>query len=395
MNETGARRTRVCVVLDSHWDALMGGAEYQVKCLIELLAARDDVEVFLVCRFCPSSTEAAGYRIVRFGRARKHGRLRMLMDLPSLYRTLTTLRPDVVYQRCLLPFTGACAAYCRRHGAKLVFHIAHDRDVTPAGRFPRGPYGLLQAAARRIGELGMRRADAIVAQTKRQAAQLRAAYGLEAALVVGNFHPLPDGETPAPPRERKRVVWIANFKSFKRPERFVDLAEALRDRSDVELVMIGRPGPPSQYGPLHERIARLPNLRYLGELPFDRVNDEIAASDLLVNTSDAEGFPNTFIQAWLRGVPVVSCFVDPDGCLSTAGTGVLVGAVERLPDVVRVLLDDPQSRAELGRKARAYARAHHTVASAEPLLDLLTTISKDPAGFFYTSRDCRLSKAAN
>src|SRR5690606_27535435 len=151
------------------------------------------------------------------------------------------------------PFTGVCAYYCRRHGAKLVFHVAHDRDVSPAARPPLNLYGLLHSIARRIGELGMRRADHVIVQTKHQANLLRTVFGLDPTLIVRNFHPLPDEHQRAA-RDRKRVIWVANFKTFKHPERFVALAEALEKRSDIEFVMIGRPGEPTQYRALHERI---------------------------------------------------------------------------------------------------------------------------------------------
>lgn len=365
------RRGRAAFVIDWHWEAVIGGAQYQAGRLLELLLERGDVDVDYVSRFVPRNLERAGYRIVPFGKCTSRGRLRMLLDLPSLYRTLRRLGPRVVYQRCLTPFTGACAWYCRRHGAKLVYHIASDRDVGKPLPFKWAPHGLLQWLAHRIGLYGLRRADIIVAQTEQQAKTLRAEHGIDASLVVRNFHPVPEMRLAGTRHGRARVIWVANFKPFKRPDIFADLAEALSHRKDVDFVMIGRPGPPERFAALHARIARTGNLRYLGELPIERVEEEIAASDLFVNTSLHEGFPNTFIQAWLRGVPVVSCFVDPDGCLSSGGAGVHAGGEQRLVEVVENLLDDRARLRALGLAARDYALAHHSPSGARPLVELL------------------------
>jgi glycosyltransferase involved in cell wall biosynthesis len=362
-------KTRLCIVMASHWAAHMGGAQYQAKCILDVLIKRPDLEIFYLARRTPDDLRQYGYEIVRFGSSRR-GVGRFLTDLLSLYRALRRLRPAVVYQRGLKAYTGACALYCARHRARLVFHIAHDSDVSPARFAKWGPGTLVRRLERRIAEYGLRRANVIVAQTSDQVAMLRCGFGLEATAVVPNFHPIPAVDDSPRGGSRTRIIWVANFKKRKNPEIFVDMAEAFSGRRDVEFVMIGRAGGQA-YARLHERMKQLGNLEYLGELPIERVNEELARSDIFVNTSSAEGFPNTFIQAWLRGTPVVSCFVDPDGCLSRGNAGIFAGGPERLISVVGELLDNPERIRELGESARAYGYANHHPDRAQRLVELL------------------------
>ena len=97
------------MVLGGHWAAQMGGAQFQAKCLLELITARPEFETFYVTHVAPRERKQPGYEIVRFGPGQTSGVLGVLTQLPSLYRRLRQLRPSVVYQRCLMPYTGVCA----------------------------------------------------------------------------------------------------------------------------------------------------------------------------------------------------------------------------------------------------------------------------------------------
>ena len=196
------------------------------------------------------------------------------------------------------------------------------------------------------GNYGIRRASAIVTQTQRQAELLQRHLGRRAAAVVPNFQPQPRAEESL---EKSRggllVVWIGNFKLVKRPEVFVRLAEELRHLPEVRFAMAGRAGNERTHGELHAKIRALGNLEYLGELSHDQVNELLGRAHCLVNTSDAEGFSNTFIQAWMRGTAVLSLNADVDGVLASGDLGYLAGSFDKLrAQLERLVADRPREK---------------------------------------------------
>ena len=368
--EERSRPLRICVVTGSHWSAVQGGAQYQAKCLVERIVRGGNAEVFYLARKIHAAGEGAGYTACRIGHRGLIGRQGFFVDALSLLRTLRKIQPDVIYQRGLQAYTGIAALYCRRHPCRFVFHIAHDYDVTPAAELHRSWRSPGKRIDRAIGSYGVRAAFAVIAQTRHQAALLRETYGRECALMVPNFHPAPDviekkrGAT-------TRVVWVANFKPIKRPEMAVELAGTLAGRRDIEFVMIGRSGDGRIYGSLLERIGAARNIAYLGERSIEEVNSVLEGADIFLNTSVAEGFPNTFIQAWLREVPVISFDVDPDGALEAEGLGFMVKDVESARRRICELSDDAALREEMGRRARCYAMERHSMRNADAIMSLI------------------------
>ena len=66
-----------------------------------------------------------------------------------------------------------------------------------------------------------------------------------------------------------------------------------------------------------------------------------------------------FLQAWIRGVPVVS-FFDPNGFIAKHALGVVPDGVESMVQSLRTLLGDSAQRETLSVNATAYAQKNYS-----------------------------------
>jgi len=346
----------------------MGGSEYQAQLLMDHLLRRTDLEIHFVTNRIAAGFEAKGYEVVEISRGFGIRRYGLFFDILPLYRILKRLRPDVIYQIIGSAHTGIAAYYARRHRCKLVFRVADEMSLKRAPISWRRPHHRIE---RWLLGYGIRHATTIVAQTESQRKLLAEGFGRSDAVIVRNFHPYPS-ELPTKDSSTRRVLWIANLKRLKNPEAFLRLAENFSDRRDIEFIMLGAAADdPTWVREIEARIKTYPNVRYEGGVPPVAVNARLADSDLLVNTSDTEGFSNTFIQAWARGVPVVSLNVDPDGVFSNCSPSLLAGSEQKLREIVERLLDDDDLRGQIAARCRCIALEQYTEANAQRLVEIL------------------------
>jgi glycosyltransferase involved in cell wall biosynthesis len=322
-------RPHVCFVAPHAWpvfsrDArlqVVGGAEVQQAILARLLAAAG-YRVSMICLDYgqPAAVELDGVQ------ARKAFRnedglpvLRFLHPrLSTMWRRLREVDADIYYYRSVSMWLGVLAAFCRRHGKRLVYAGASDRDFVP------GQGGQMRYARDRwLFRRGLQAADAIVAQNQAQLASCRATYGRE-ALLIPSCYQLPGNSAHA---RRDCVLWVGMMHDNKRPELFLELARRLPQQ---RCVMIGGPrqGADACFERVRAAAAALPNVQFKGFLPLAEVEHWFDRARVLVNTSTFEGMPNTFLQAWARGVPTVA----------TVDVGVAVHRVARdLDELVRAV----------------------------------------------------------
>lgn len=329
----------------------IGGEEVQHTLLARALAARGHAVSMVVADY--GQPEAArwqgvrtrkayrldaGWPVVRFVHPRWTG----------VWRALRRADADVYYVSCAGMLVGLVALFCRLHRRRLVFRTAHDRDCQPDRLLIR------YARDRKLYEYGIRSADAILTQSVTQQSELMANYGL--ASTVASM--MVDGPRAILPRDRRDydVLWVNNLAPIKRPDLILELARRMPKR---RFAMIGgsRRGFLELFEQSKAEAAALPNLEFLGRVPYHDVNPYYERCRLFVNTSDSEGFPNSYLQAWVRGTPVVA-FFDPDGAIAREGLGAAPGTLPEMIECVDRLLDDAGAWAAASDRARAFMARH-------------------------------------
>ncbi len=272
--------------------------------------------------------------------------LRFLPRISSTWKALREADADVYYMSCAGAMVGIMAAFCHRYRRRFVFRIASDADCAPATLM----VGNLRD--RMLYHYGLHRAHSILVQTRHQAELLRRHYGLQAR-VAGMFSDLPDSVAGFEQRGTD-LLWLANLRSMKRPEWFLDV---VRQARELRCAMAGGPHPDELE--LYQRVkqggASLPNLRFHGQVRFDTTRTLFADARVFINTSSFEGFPNTYLQAWANGVPVIATF-DPDGMIDAGGLGVAVATPAAAVREARALLANPAAWAACSARCRDYAR---------------------------------------
>jgi glycosyltransferase involved in cell wall biosynthesis len=161
-------------------------------------------------------------------------------------------------------------------------------------------------------------------------------------------------------------LWVGRLSEEKRPEWLIQLATEL---PECHFDVVGQCNVDSRYGlALTDRIARLPNVRWHGYVPHARMGVLYRACSLLLCTSESEGFPNVFLEAWSCGKPVLTT-VDPDDVVATFQLGRFA------TDYITIkehLVGLPSERAwweEAGLRGHEYGRTHHSTAAAADVLE--------------------------
>jgi glycosyltransferase involved in cell wall biosynthesis len=249
----------------------------------------------------------------------------------KLQHALKRADAEIYYTSCAGAQLAQVVLFAHRHGGKVVFRVASDSDCDPRSLLVR------YWRDRQLYRFGLERADLVLVQTLPQQRALARNFGRQSR-VVG---PIVEaaGRRRAFAERDIDALWVANLRGLKRPRLLLDAAARLPNLT-FHLMGARVPGEEAVYDEARARSASLPNVTFHGFVPQHRIGEFFERARVHVSTSETDGFPNTFLQAWSRATPVIT-FLDPGRIVSRHGLGAAVGDAGELDAAIARLARDP------------------------------------------------------
>jgi len=284
-------------------DEYVGGREQQYSQLVPRLQ-QNGLEVHAIVYDAPTGVTDVTYHEIRHPDSRPFTHLSFLRDVTTVFQHTD---PDIVLQSGAQASTYILRLLSGLRSVPFVFHWATDADLHGDVVPPKGVGPALYRACRR-------RADLNIVQTQKQAELID-----EPSIVVPNIL---DTRIEWKEASGEYVLWLATIEPDKFPKRFVELARALPHR---EFRMAGRiTGPETFQTTIRRQIEATDNITHVGQIPREEIPTYLSEGRCLVNTSDYEGFSNTYLEAACSKLPVVSLFHDPNNMLEQQHAGIVV-----------------------------------------------------------------------
>lgn len=366
---------KVLLISEGFYGQIDAGAEYQLYLIGSYLRDRGFQITFLFMDDGSPVRNDYSFPLIKIKKRillRKVLGKYYFMDARKVYTWLERENPDFILINSGFAYVGIAAKYCMDNGCKLIWQIASQNDVEPF-EFSLKRTILFDYIDKKFLEFGIKNAHYIIGQASYQNDLLTMNYGRKCDLIIPNFHPRPK-EKIAKTLPMK-IVWVANFKRVKQPEIFVKVAEKFRLRNHVKFIMIGNYEEKSDWQmKLISAIRRAENIEFAGKLPLDKVNHVLTSAHVFVNTSRYEGLPNTFVQAWMRKVPVVSLNVNPDDMITANKIGLHSGTFEQMVRDVDDLITHEEERKEMGERARIFAFKNFSMDNIEKIAGLIDKV---------------------
>ncbi|MCB9501160.1 MAG: glycosyltransferase [Deferribacteres bacterium] len=273
----------------------------------------------------------------------------------AIFNSIKHINPDILIQRISNADTGVIGYYASKNAIPFVwfctdnespFRWLHIRKIFSGfskKTRPRRIASLLYLPNATLIDLlrhyGMKYVSHAFVLNEIQKKHLKDEFGKESSLLRSGHQRASISLNSTKKFANKIVLWAGNLGENKHPEKFIQLANQLSN-SSYRFVLLGdKPG----YIPVKDQLSKMDcNVEWKGKIPFEENLKWFDDAQFFVNTSEKEGFPNTYIQAWLRGIPVLTLSCDPDSLIKKHNLGFVCYSIDTMSDLLLSFTDEKE-----------------------------------------------------
>jgi len=246
----------------------------------------------------------------------------------ALARFFKVMKSRVIYKRVFDPLLLIYSLLGRVFRKKIIYGVAADSDcylpliLKYNGIF----FGL-------IFYLGLSLSNLIILQSNEQQRLIGPLLRKRSIVICKGTDKIIDIESFQPFSKRKYFLWVGRLSVEKRPWLLKELA-----KSGLLIKIAGRIDKGSENLP--KELKEYANVEYLGVLTPSELKSLYQESFALLNTSIYEGFPETFIESWSVGTPVISLSFRLDDLLAEKGGVYARGSIQKMIEFMKQISAD-------------------------------------------------------
>ncbi len=322
-----------------------GGASAQLYNIANELAHYSEIKTYCII---------PAYNTIDFKDNQKFNLIKLYNELDNsiikmlkMVKFLITLKPDFIIQRGLTLESCFLALICKLFHVKMVFMFAHDVEVEGLRQRDKKPILFFRIL--------LNNAHILITQNSHQKNKLIKNYKKNSIIIYNGY-----SFTKNKNSKKEYVLWVARCDRWKQPELFMELAK--RNKA-MQFVMICPQSSGKEYfSNIKNKSNDIENMKFIEFVHYDEIMQFFYKSSLFVNTSLYEGFPNTFIQAFMSSTPVLSLHVNPDEIITKYGCGIFCnGDFELMNRGLHRLYEDKAFYKKLAQNAFNYAKNFHDI----------------------------------
>ncbi|MHC4641852.1 MAG: glycosyltransferase family 4 protein [Planctomycetota bacterium] len=271
-----------------------------------------------------------------------------LAGAARVWRAMHAADSQIYFQEAVSWGTFLVALFCTSHKRTFVYRTANQGESD-------GTYFNRKRLLKKAFSRSLHKAGAVIVQNEIDRENLQNSFGIDSAVI-------PNGQRLIKSDHLKRdtILWVGRSTPLKRPGLFIKLAEHFPDEN---FTMICQEATGDEnYKTLLAEADKAENLQFIRAVPFTDIGTYFQRAKVFVNTSDSEGFPNTFVHACNCAAPILSLKINPDDFINIHNCGMSCDDDwQRMIDSLKVMLEDDRY-VELGENGKKYVEERHDLA---------------------------------